>query len=199
MQQELFNQVIEMFDTPEKWNDYLELSSQRETIQKIWYGRFWNALNEHFKKEENKVKGWAFNQWGWNAKWYLESFDDQIVSLWLDGNLELSLYQNSQIDKISAKLKEPRYAPILDCFERKDSLFQEQWRIVSERRNFHFGDRDNSAFDGNFGDLKPELLMWYAGNKTDMLVSQVVAKVDKFRRDEKVTALLHEVNELTKT
>jgi hypothetical protein len=40
-------------------------------------------------------------------------------------------------------------------------------------------------------------LAWFAGNKTDLFLNQIAEKVNRFRKDAKVTNLLNELNSET--
>jgi hypothetical protein len=63
--------------------------------------------------------------------------------------------------------------------------------IIDEKSNFAFGDE-------NDGNIDYDTLAWYAHYRTADFVYQILRKVDRFRKDEHITELLHKINEATK-
>ena len=51
MQKELTNQAMALFDSPEKWNAFLDLVSETEFIKKHWHSTLKRALLKKFKPE----------------------------------------------------------------------------------------------------------------------------------------------------
>ncbi|MEI6766792.1 MAG: hypothetical protein WCM76_14275 [Bacteroidota bacterium] len=193
MEKELIEQAKAMFDTPEKWNAFLELFWQRDEIRNQWYSKLKEEANKRFKRVDSE-NGWSFNSWGfWDMHWYLTADGDKSISLLLGWWGELTLFcDENYFDtvKITELLKTEKFAPLLSGFNRIDRFF-ERGRIAIEIRNFSFA----SVYDSHF-DL--ERLAWFAGNKTEDFLNQIVNKVNIYREDEKMTSLISELNQLTK-
>lgn len=74
MQKELINQAMLMFDTAEKWNSLLELSSSKDEIRNQWYQKMKTVVTKRFC-EDDVVNGWSFSSWNsWDFRWYLTEF-----------------------------------------------------------------------------------------------------------------------------
>jgi hypothetical protein len=86
-------------------------------------------------------------------------------------------------------LRERKYKPVISAFERLDWLLEDpaSGYMLIEQSNFSFG-------DPNDGRIDLDKLAWYANYKTDEFVTQIARKVDRFRKDEKITELLREIN-----
>jgi hypothetical protein len=63
--------------------------------------------------------------------------------------------------------------------------------LAIETRNFSFGSPYDTKFD-------TDRLCWYAGNETESFLNQIAEKVNRYRKDEEMNSLLHELNLLTK-
>lgn len=193
MNQELLNEVKAMFDSPEKWNSFLELVWKKDEIRNQWYTKLKDSANKRFSTDEF-VENWVFNSWGlWDMHWYQKEHGDNSIGLLMGWQGEMTLYCNAEyydVKKIKELLGTGKYAPLLSCLSRIDKLY-DGGRIAIEMRNFSFG----SAYDSKF-DL--ERLAWYAGNRTDDFVNQIADKVNRYRKDEKINSLLNELNIQTK-
>lgn len=193
MNQELLKKAKAMFDSPEKWNAFLELVWQKDEIRNQWFIKLKEETAKKFATDEF-VEGWVFNTWGvWDMHWYQKDHGDKSISLLLGWWGEMTLNCNSDhydTIKIQELLRTEKFAPLLTCFSRIDRHF-EGGRIAIEMRNFSFG----SAYDTKFNTDK---MGWYAGNRTEDFVKQIADKVNKYRKDEKMNSLLHELNTLTK-
>lgn len=193
MNQELLKQAKAMFDSPEKWNAFLELVCQKDEIRNQWYQKLKEEANKKFSTDE-LVEGWVFNSWGvWDLHWYQKVHGDKSIGLLIGWWGEMTLYCNSDFYdtvKIHDLLRTERFAPLLSCFNRIDR-FYEGGRLAIEMRNFSFGSPHDTKFD-------TDRLSWYAGNQTDDFLNQLVEKVNRYRKNEEMNSLLHELNLLTK-
>lgn len=193
MNQELLKQAKAMFDSPEKWNAFLELLWQKDEIRNQWYQKLKEEANKKFSTDEF-VEGWVFNSWGvWDLHWYQKEHGDKSIGLLIGWWGEMTLYCNSDFYdtvKIHDLLRTERFAPLLSCFNRIDR-FYEGGRLAIEMRNFSFGSPHDTKFD-------TDRLSWYAGNQTDDFLNQLVEKVNRYRKNEEMNSLLHELNLLTK-
>ena len=63
MNQELLKQAKALFDSPEKWNAFLELVWQKDEIRNQWFIKLREEANKKFSTEEF-VEGWVFNACG---------------------------------------------------------------------------------------------------------------------------------------
>jgi hypothetical protein len=199
MQQELLNQVKNLFDTFEKWNAFLELSAQMGEIKTNFFTKVRDPLYKYFI--ENPVEGWVCESWGnpdFDLRWYLTDFGKNSLGIGIAWTFDfvLTLEDAEKFDsvKIEQLLKTPEYSKILTAFERIDYQFTEVRRKIIETGNYQFG----SPYDYNFKDPNKTILSWYAGNRTNEFVDQIIKKVERFRKDTEVTRLLRQLNELSK-
>lgn len=190
MNREFLNEAINLFDTPEKWNSFIELSNKRNDINNEWFKRAKVVTINHFINDI--VENWSFINWNtWDYRWFLEEFGKESFSIWMFGN-RIGLWVNgAEYDSIKATslLRTERYSPLLS-FLRADEIFQGDWKIA-ELGNFSF----DSNSDGNIENVE---LAWYAGNKTEEFVNQIAEKVNRIRKNPELTELLRELNEKCK-
>jgi hypothetical protein len=189
MHQELIKQAMGLFDTPEKWNTFLELVWQKDSIRNQWYNVLKEAANRHFTTID-VVSGWAFNSWGiCDMHWYLSKFGDKSIRLHMGWGLELSLIVDGDffdLLKVNELIKNEKYSVILSAFSRIDRTYEGN-RIAIEARNYIFNSPYDSRFDW-------DRLAWFAGNKTELFINQIADKVNRFRKDSNITNLLNELN-----
>jgi len=191
MQKEIVNQAIAMFDTPEKWNSFLELSASKDEIRNLWYQKLKTSVTKVFC-EENVVNGWSFSTWNtWDFRWYLTEFGRESLCIWMIGH-RVGLWVNSNVhdsQKITDLLNTDKFSLLMSAL-RPDEVFSGDWKLV-EYGNFVFEGPYNLQFD-------PDRLGWFAGNRTDDFIAQLVQKIDRIRKDETLTGLLIEINKMTK-
>lgn len=197
MQRELLNQAIALFDTPEKWNAYVELANQKETIKWQYFQQMKQPLIKYFN--ENPVEGWVCEPWGnpsYDLRWYLKDFGKGSLALAIGWTFHflLNLGDTTLFDtnKINELLKTD-YSILLAAFDRVDRQLENDNKAV-EVRNYSFG----SPYDSNFDDSQLDKLAWYAGNQTQIFADQIIRKVERFRRDENLTKMLYQLNEQAK-
>lgn len=198
MANDILNQVEELFSDGEQWTSFLELSSQRGFIRDSWWQNFRSQMNKCFAVD-NPVDGWGFISWGtWDCRWFLQEFGENSLCLWSrewHGNYSLQLWADQNLydsKRIADLLQGQRYLPIISAFERQDEIPAPDNPVkIMEHGNYQFGD----TMDGHYN---LDRLAWYAHYKPTELASQILRKVDKFRRDSEIANLLMELNKETK-
>jgi hypothetical protein len=193
MQKELLNKVIGLFESPEKWNSFLELTNQIPAIKYQYFQKVKQPLQKYFN--ENAVEGWICEPWGdpnFDMKWYLQDFGKESLALAIGWKFQFVLFLGNQNKFDTYKIDEllkGKYSPIISAFDRVDRQFEPQFKIV-ESGNYIF----DSPYDGHFDE---NTLSWYAGNQTEKFVKQIIDKVERFRKDERLTNMLYEINQLS--
>jgi hypothetical protein len=193
IQKELLNQAIEIFDTPEKWNAFVELSNQKEAIKWIYFQKLKHPLLNYFNA--NPVDGWICEPWGnplYDLRWYLKDFGKNSLALAIGWTFEFHLHIEDTINFDSLKINDllkSDYSILLSAFDRIDRQFENNVKAM-ESRHYHF----DSPFDFNFDNSHIDNLAWFAGNKTQMFADQIIKKVDRFRKDKNLTKLLYDIN-----
>jgi len=197
MVNEMSNQIEELFNDKDQWISFWNLAQKKEDIRKAWWESFKESVIKCFSVD-NLVDGWDFtSSEAWEFKWFLKEYGEKSLCLrcsdwngkyslllWADPNL----YDTKKIDEL---LDETKYMPIASAFERKDEIPPDSNVIIAEKGNYYFGDE----MDGDFGITR---LAWYAHYKPDEFISQIINKIDKFRKNNEVTDLLKELNNLKK-
>jgi hypothetical protein len=194
MQKELFNQAAELFDTPEKWDAYLELVNQKEAIRIHYLKKVKQPLLKYFN--ENPSEDWICEPSGntdFDMRWYLRDFEKGSLALTIGWLFKFVLHVEN-VTKFDSKkiddLLKTDYSFILTGFDRIDRQFEHTVKIL-EDRNYVFG----SPYDHHFNDAQ---LAWFAGNRTQDLVNQIIVKVERFTKDKEMTRMLYEVNQKAK-
>ena len=197
MHKELLNQAIAIFDSPEKWNSFVELANQKETIKWHYFQKLKQPLLNYFNA--NPVEGWVCEPWGdqlYDIRWYLKDFGKNSIALAIGWRFHFVLHiedTNAFDTKKIDDLLRSDYSILLSSFDRVDRQFENQLKAV-EVRNYSF----NSPYDTNFEDSQLDKLSWFAGNKTESFVEQIIKKVERFRQDKDLTKMLYDLNAQTK-
>jgi hypothetical protein len=141
MQKELLNQALALFDTPEKWNAFLEIANQKETMKWHYFQKLKHPLLKYFN--DNQVKGWVCEPWGntdYDLRWYLEDFGKNSLALAVGWTFHFVLHiedtNSFDTTKIDQLLKTD-YSILLSSFDRIDRQFEPQLKVV-EVRNYSF-------------------------------------------------------------
>lgn len=191
MQKELLNQAMEMFDTSDKWDSFLELNSQKDHIRNLWYQKLKVKITKVFC-EDSIQDGWSFVTWNtWDFRWYLTEYGKESFCIWMFGN-RIGFWVNPNVhdsQKVTDLLNTDKYSLLMSSL-RPDEVFSGDWKLV-EYGNFDFENPYNHHFDN-------DRLGWYAGNRTNDFASQLLKKIDRVRKDETLTNLLIEINRETK-
>jgi len=193
MEKELYNQSLEMFDTAEKWIAFTDLAKQKDNFRNTYLNRAAQALFKYFTS--NPVEGWTCEVWHNNVidlRWYLTDFGKDSLALGVVWNYHFTLHLMNKLrfdtNKVDALLK-TEYSLIMSSFDRVDRQFEPEIKVM-ENRNYVFGDPCDSNFENEYIDR----LAWYAGNQTEKFVSQIINKVERFTKNEKLTKMLYEIN-----
>jgi hypothetical protein len=194
-------QVESLFSEREQWESFLELQGQKDALRDAWWQRFLAKMNRHFAVD-NKADGWCYvSDTIRDCRWYLAEFGADSLCVyfgdWGEREYGLGLWAEPAefaVKKITNLLQETKYTPILSAFERIDETAYNETNgnIIIEYGNFSFG----SSGDGNFND--GDKLAWYAHYQPEAFLSQISRKIDRFRKDPEVSALLAEINRETK-
>ncbi|WP_177765173.1 hypothetical protein [Flavobacterium sp. I3-2] len=193
MNREFLNEAINLFDTPEKWSSFIELSNKKEEIRNFYLRNTEAALNRRFR-ELDVVESWDVSFSNNQYKWFLKEFGINSICVYfnpVDAIFRL-LGDNNVFDlnRTNSELKTEYFSPILSFIERIDGV-NDGWELITEKGNFNF----DSPYDGNFTGDK---LAWYAGNRTEEFVKQIAEKVNRIRRNPELSQLLRELNEKCK-
>jgi hypothetical protein len=196
MQKELLNRAMGIFDSPEKWNAFIEIANQKEEIKKLYFQKLHQFLWKYF--HENQIKGWGFDTWGDPKEdlcWYLEEFGKESLALRIGWKYQfhLNLIDTANFDsKMMNELLKSEYSSLFASFDRLDKQYGINSK-AEEWRNYSF----NSPYDSFFDWAQVDYLAWYAGNRTEEFANQIIKKVEKFTKDEKLTKMLYELNYIT--
>jgi len=181
--------IFGRFDTPEKWNAFVELVNKKEEIEKRW----WRKLIEtvYIREINEKNPDWDVmcdKNWT-NIRWLIK--DEKVGSLliyfcqdYLSVTYDCNFLNEKEVNKLL--FDKHKFEIIKTCFDRID-VSNDETIELQEYHNFTFG----STYDGK---IPIDTLLWYAGNRTDEFADQLIKKVRKFQKDE-ITVLFKEINE----
>ena len=181
MQTELLNQALALFNTPEKWNAFVEMANQKEKMQFHYFQKLKQPLLKYFN--ENPVDMWVCEPWGdpnYDLRWYLKDFGKGSLSLAVGWRFCFVLHLediNSFDSKKIDELLKTDYSIVFSSFDRVDRQLEHQLKVVEER-NYFF----NSPYDFHFDNSQVDKLAWYAGNKTEEFAEQIIKKVERCKR-----------------
>ena len=188
MNEVLLRKAMAMFETPEKWNAFLELVKQNGDIQNRWWRKLIETVRERERVLPNEKPDWDIKISGnWDIRWFIKEDGENSLAIhfWGEG-LRICTYGGLDVDKLNKLIGDHPFSQIKTCFDRIDDNWSDT--PAREIRNFSFG---SPFFDGKFPDNAT--LSWYAGNRTDEFANQIIAKVRKFQTPE-ITALFKEIN-----
>ena len=179
METEEINQALQLFDTPEKWAAFINLSRQTDKLKRAMTRTAVARANSYFHREHT-APGWSFKQI-WSDElgmvWYLTAFGEYSTCLVLawSGEFVLEVRSNNadEITAVTALLKDSRFSALMACFERIDVWWDGRF-VGREKFNFSF----DSPSDTRFG---PFRLAWHAHFETEKLLDQIAAKVSRFQ------------------
>jgi len=193
MQKELLNQAIEIFETYEKWNAFIELTNQKESMKWHFFKKLKQPLLTYFNN--NPVSGWICEPWGnhdYDLRWYLKDFGKNSIALAIGWTFHFVLHIEDTTGFDTKKIDDllrSEYSMILSSFDRVDRQFEHQLKVV-EVRNYSF----NCPYDTNFDNTQLDNLAWFAGYETESFVKQIIKKVERFRQDVDLTNMLYNLN-----
>jgi hypothetical protein len=198
MADEIVQQVEEHFKNKAQWDSFNELVTKKQIIICTWFLSLRNALNKCFIVDNVNDK-WGFDYWGnnnWDYCWYLNKFGRDSLRIWMIQQ-SIHLWINPEVlDLARGKelLRTRKYAKIIGAFEctEESHLNEPQNPLVFiERGNFVFNDTDDHH-------IPTDKFAWYSHYNTEVVVEQILRKINRFREPE-ITELLESlINEILK-
>lgn len=203
MTEEMLQKAMALFDTPEKWNAFVELANEKDNIQNRWFKKLQQKLVS-LTYADDKHPEWTCNFWGfWDIEWILTGNRKNYISLhsWAGIRCRLFLHcdDSDKIVKANKLLNnDSRISKLMSQFNiiSKDSKDTE----VPLEGNVIFDFDEYDIFKSYYGDWKDKnnilsAFAWYAYNDTDNVARQIMEQVDKIRTPE-MTDLFRKVDEL---
>jgi hypothetical protein len=187
MEKELINQSIKLFESPQQWTAFLELSRISEKIKEQWYKTLSTEILNKIKFDNN-VWQCQIKPGVGIVQWFLKDFGNDTLSLWLEREyFSLKIPENyNKYKYIVEEIQKPRYNSLLNELIIDGQLFNGSDVIIRETGRFKFGVYNDNIFDANH-------LAWFAGNETEKYIEQIELKLEPFFTSE-ATALLIELN-----
>jgi hypothetical protein len=187
MSEELAKQTLELFDTPEKWNTFIEMFRLKDEMRSQIFKNIKTKLLDYFNS--NPIDDWSFKSWGswnWDYKWFLTDFTAESVGIWMYGVEVGFYYDGTKREKVLALFNSSKYSMLKKCFRPDNtdgnSLF------YSEHGNFQFDSNDDKNFD-------LDSIAGYLLNEPEKYITQVIEKVDNIRRNPEFARLIKELND----
>lgn len=190
MEKELLTSVLTIFDTPEKWNSYVDLIKLNDSIQRFWINKLKSAMKKTFVSSDI----WRVEFYlDWDARWYLKQIEFTKLNFWLcnHGNFHFVIPNigGESVEKIRKIFDQPKY-----------SSLRFLWSVDIEKNinnEIFIRSKGKWIFDSIYdGDFSKERLVWYAGNKTEEFLNQIKNKVSAFQNEEIVSLLIELDNEI---
>jgi hypothetical protein len=133
--------------------------------------------------DSNPVNDWRFRIGGGGIEihWYLDTLGSENIQFYFSW-ANFGFWTNAAIydsNKVNECLKKPDYAEIKLVFNQISRFLHHSHEKISEDMYWQFG----SSFDNHF-DL--DRLAWYAEHQTKDFLKQIIDKIDRFRKNEKV-------------
>lgn len=178
------NQAADIFKSAEEWNAFLEMVSVKDSIINAWYEKLDREIESYF--HENRIEAWSFkrNSMG-SYVWFVTEFGQDSLALWYEYWTQFSLFARHEQFNTDDIRKHPKFHLLINTFGT-GQRFDNGGYFIKQTGDFSFS---NSPYNGNFD---KDSLAWYASNKTEELLKQIVQKVDKFRKDEQLTKIIIE-------
>lgn len=194
MTEEMLQKAMALFDTPEKWNAFLELTNEREKIRNRWFKKLQQKLFS-MTLADNTHPDWTCGIWNtWDIEWKLKGYESRYLSLHSCAGFNCRLLINADEEKRRKVYEfldgDDRYAQITSFYDVVNV-----YSVPSEAPwDAHFRLDCIDDFNGNWQELMWSFA-WYAGHDTDNVAQQIMAQVDKVRTPE-MTDLFRAVNKL---
>ena len=185
MSKELAKQTLELFDTPEKWNTFIEIANLRDEMRNQIFKNTKIKLLDYFNS--NPVDGWSFKSWDpWDYRWFLTDYTDNSFGIWMWGVNIGFYYLGSKKEKALELFNSSYYSKLKECF--RPDVEGGKVFLYYEHGNFKF----DSIYDENFED---DTLAGYIKNEPEKYLEQVIKKIDKIRRNPEFVKLIKEFND----
>lgn len=185
MNEELLVRASSLFEAPEKWQAFNELSNGKGQLMNYW----WRKLQTEVQTRELKDGhiDWDFYAWNsWDMMWFVKgSKNDSFAIHYWGKTLRVCGYNGINQELLRNLLKDSRFDIIRRAFSRIDG--EDSSVFAWEDGNFSFG----AICDGHFSNV--EELVWYAGNETSKYADQLIKKVRNFQTPE-ILELFKEIN-----
>jgi len=175
----LLDKTAELFQTPDQWDNYLELIDLKDELIHNWHDETEKRILDFFMKSENNVEGWLFKE-NDTFCWFPDGCGD-VIALSLEDLMNFGLYIDiNKIDSEKAKelVKTEKYRKL--CMHHRNDDNNNDWYIFQEFGNFHF---DGAASNGSFG---YERLLWYAYHQSNVYIGQLFEKLNQIRTEDNV-------------
>ena len=195
-------ETSKIFDNFEKWEAYLELCNQKQGIIKYWNSNFGLQIKNHFSEEkllnllEEKYPEWSFwSNGNDDFRWHLKDFDENslLICLEIEAGWKFSLWNNNgNFEDYKIRKELEKNSKLINLFGNNRIITpntNHNYKIV-EHGNFEFGTKFNTH-------ISNDILSWYAGNKSEEFLNQIIKKINNFRTPE-ITKILREINTVSK-
>lgn len=178
--------VAELFDTYEKWEAFIDLYYQKDSIKYHWFNKLKMRIESDFNK--NKIEGWSCKPFKLgidDVRWFLKEFGENSICLALEAN-KISVWCNNAVFE-SDKARE---------LLRNDLKYEELYNKLITIGSLS-GEGEGGYFvSENIKFLSlgtPDSLAWYAQGHTEDFLKKIVDIVEKFTTPE-ITLLLSDLN-----
>lgn len=191
--QDILEHEPKIFPDAKSWSAFHEMAGYRDQIRLELYKHGTIALQEHLKAQD--YDGWSVAAWGnpnEDTVLYLNDFGVNSIAIRLGWqyNLLLAPWGNYCCDLEQGRqlIKD---LPLLSKFEQLGgSSTTTPNALAMNSRRFEFAVNDKMQTIIDVSDLA-----WYAANRTDEFVKQVVNKLEVFITDPKATEQIYHINE----
>lgn len=189
-------QAVNLFDTPEKWQAFLELATDKDKLSKAMHQTAYEHLKAYFLREY-RISGWTYKPLDNETQsmiWYLGEYGENSICLEYGWQGQLTLEARggetyTKVKQAAQLLETEQFTSLLAAFERIDEKGNGIY-LANEAYNFSFGTLSDTRFD-------PAQLAWYGHFETEKFLAQIQVKIARFQTPE-MTALLGELNQRTR-
>lgn len=197
MTEELLQKSMELFDSSEKWNAFVELYYVKDEIRNRWSRKLQRKLVELTSMDELHSE-WTCSIWNnWDIEWKLKNSSNKYLSFhsWVGFCCRLWIRNANEEERrkiYELFAQDSRYAKLQSNYNIVN-LYQSPGEILWDA---HFRFDFSPTFLGNYNKMV-DLFSWHAGNNVDDVAQQIMEQVNKARTEE-MTDLFRQVNELLK-
>lgn len=194
MKQDIIQEAVNIFDTPEKWEAFYEMEKERPKIINHWLALGAKELREEFRKSPGN---WQCDIWGAerDTRWNLSDLGGGSINVgigWETFEFHLfDLRNNDEIwQKTTGLLEEPDFRYLRErigprCYR---ATWQKEHLLLAD---LNFDPLETGADSG----FRPRLIAWHAGQKTpSFFVKKTLAWIRGIIEDKEVVRLIRELN-----
>lgn len=197
MTEELLQKSMELFDSSEKWDAFVELCYTKGDIQNRWHKKLQRKLVELTSIDEQHLE-WISSIWGvWDIEWKLKNSSNKYLSFHSWAGFCCRLWIRNANEEERRKVYE------LFAQDSRFTKLQSNYNIVNINQSpsevpwdAHLSFDFSPTFLGNYNKMV-DLFAWHAGNDVDNVALQIMEQVNKARTKE-MSDLFRQVNELLK-